>query len=125
ILDGQWEDIDPATMWKHPIGKQASIVLDLGEERTVTAVRIWNYNEGGISYRGWKEAEIFVSPTAALLTPVAEGLIPKAPGAVATADYSVTLHIPFVRGRYIKLQPRSMWQPDGPSGLTEVEVLGF
>ena len=125
VLDGVWNSTDVKTMWRHPIGKPASIVLDLGAERTVTGVRIWNYNEAGIAYRGWKEVEIFVSPTPSLLSPVTEGLVPIAPGAADTPDYSVTLQVPFVRGRYVKLQPRQMWQPDGPSGLSEVQVIGF
>lgn len=125
VLDGVWNLTDLATMWRHPIAKQAEIVLDLGAERTVTGVRIWNYNEAGVGYRGWKELQVYVSATPALLSPVAEGVAPKAPGAVATVDYSVLIEVPCVRGRYIKLQPRSFWQPDGPSGLAEVQVLGY
>jgi hypothetical protein len=124
-LDGVWDQADVATMWRHPIDKQPQIVLDLGEIRTVTAVRVWNYNEQGLSYRGWKEIEIFVSEQPALLSPVASGIVPLAPGAIAAADYGVTLPVPFVRGRYVKLQPRDYWQASGPSGLTEIQILGF
>jgi hypothetical protein len=125
VLDGVWNMTEAKTLWRHPIDKQAQIVFDLGEERTVTGVRIWNYNETSVAYRGWKEVEIYVSPTPALLAPAAEGLVPPAPGASDTADYSVTISVPFVRGRYVKIQPRSYWRPESVSGLSEVQVLGF
>jgi hypothetical protein len=125
VLDGVWNTNEAANLWRHPVDKPPQIVLDLGTERTVAAVRIWNYNEPNAGYRGWKEVEIFVSPTPALLTPVAEGIVPIAPGANQTPDYSVTIAVPFVRGRYVKLQPRTRWHVDGPSGLAEVQVLGF
>jgi hypothetical protein len=59
------------------------------------------------------------------LSPVTEGVVPPAPGAADTADYSVTLNVPFARGRYVKIQPRSYWRPESVSGLSEVQVLGF
>lgn len=125
VLDGVWNVTDLGTMWRHPIDKQAEIVLDLGTERIVTGVRIWNYNEASVGYRGWKELQIYVSPTPALLSPAAEGVVAMAPGAAAAVDYSVLIEVPCVRGRYVKLQPRSFWQPNGPSGLAEVQVMGY
>jgi hypothetical protein len=124
-LDGVWDQVELKNIWRHPIDTPAQIVFDLGEVRTVAAVKIWNFNEQSVSYRGWKEVEIFVSDQPALLSAVADGIVPMAPGAPQTADYSVTLQVPFVRGRYVKLQPRGYWQPNGPSGLSEVQILGF
>jgi hypothetical protein len=123
--DGQWNSIDAAHMWQHPLTGRPHLVLDLGAERTVSGVRIWNYNLPGAAVRGWKEVDIFVSLEPALLEPVAKGQVPPAPAAATGADYSITLAVPFVRGRYVKLEPRSCWQNDGYGGVTEVEVVGF
>ncbi len=123
--DGQWNVIEVKHMWQYPAGKRPLIVLDLGEVRTVAAVRIWNFNLPGQTHRGWKDVDIFVSETPSLLTPVAHGLVPPAPGRVDVGDYSTTLPVPFVRGRYVKIEPRSVWRDDGYAGVTEIEVLGF
>jgi hypothetical protein len=125
VADGQWNSTDAAHMWLHSTEGRPLVVLDLGRERTVTGVRIWNYNLPGTLYRGWKEVELFVSPEPALLSPVARGQVPQARGEATGADYSVTLAVPAVRGRYIKIEPRSTWNPDGSGGVTEIEILGF
>ena len=124
-IDGVWNTATPDKMWRYPLGGQASIVLDLGAERTVSGVRIWNYNEPSAAHRGWKDVEIFVSNSPALLSPIAFGLAPPAPAVADSHDYSVTLPVPFARGRYVKLQPKTLWREDALSGLTEVQVLGF
>lgn len=123
--DGQWNVVEVKHMWQYPAGKRPLIVLDLGEVRTVAAIRIWNYNVPGQTHRGWKDVDIFVSETQSLLTPVAHGLVPPAPGRVDVGDYSTTLSVPFVRGRYVKIEPRSVWRDDGVAGVTEIQVLGF
>lgn len=123
--DGAWDTVDLAKMWRQPGIEMPSIALDLGEMRTVTGVRIWNFNEPAGQHRGWKEVDVFVSETPTLLTPVAEGIVPLAPGVAEAGDYSLTIPVPFVRGRYIKLQARSVWRRDASSGLTEIEVQGY
>jgi len=125
VADGHWNTTDGAHMWLHPMDGRPLVVLDLGQQRTVTGIRIWNYNSPGTVYRGWKEVDLFVSPEPSLLSPVARGQVPQARGEATGADYSITLPIPFVRGRYVKLEPRSTWNPDGQGGVTEVEILGF
>jgi len=125
VLDGVWDSVDLGKLWRQPGLSPGSIVLDLGAERTVAAVKIWNFNEPAGQHRGWKEIEIFVSETPTLLEPVARGVVPAAPGMAAAGDYGVAITVPFVRGRYIKLQAKSVWRADGSSGLSEVEVLGF
>ena len=125
VLDGVWNVATPDKLWRYPLGGQAAIVLDLGSERTVSGVRIWNYNEQGAGHRGWKEVDIFVSSSPALLSPIATGVVPAAPGAANPPDYSVLLTIPLTRGRYVKLQPRSIWREESVSGLSEVQILGF
>jgi hypothetical protein len=114
-------------MWRHALDRPGAVVFDLGAERTVTAVRIWNYNAPNAAYRGWKEIEIYVSSSPSLLDPVAEGIVAMAPGAAAEElpDYSVTIPVPFARGRYVKLQAKSQWRPETVSGLTEVQFFGF
>jgi len=125
VLDGVWDSIEPATMWRYPAGERGLIVLDLGENRTVTGVRIWNFNQQNEQHRGWKEAEVFVSTQPRALDADAEGLVPPAPGAAEAPDYSTTIPVDFAWGRYVKIQAKSLWNPDQYSGLTEIQVLGF
>lgn len=125
VLDGVWNSVDPKTMWRYPAAQRGSILLDLGEERTVAAVRIWNWNEPSGTQRGWKEVEIFVSVTPAELAPVATGIIPPAPGVADSPDYGAVLPIAPTRGRYLRLQAKSNWTLESHSGLAEIQVLGF
>jgi len=126
VVDGQWNTTDPKLMWRHSIKQQGSIVLDLGEQRTIAGVRIFNLNEPGAPHRGWKEVAVSVGSTAsALTTPAATGIVPQAPGTAEGIDYSTTIPLDFARGRYVRLQATSPWRQDTHAGLTEVQVLGF
>lgn len=124
-LDGVWNSIDPKTMWRYPVAQRGSLLLDLGEERTVTAVRIWNWNEPSGTQRGWKEVEVFVSLTPAELAPAATGIVPPAPGAADVPDYGALIPVTPTRGRYLRLQAKSNWTLESHSGLAEVQVIGF
>ena len=125
VLDGVWTSVDPKTMWRHGLEKRSSITIDLGTERTVTAVKLWNFNEPGGTFRGWKECDIFVGNSGSETTAVAHGIVPMAPGAADTPDYGSLISVPFVRGRFIRLQAKGPWQPNAYMGLSEVQVLGF
>jgi hypothetical protein len=125
VLDGVWNSVDVKTMWQHPSKRLTMIVLDLGAERTVSGIRIWNCNEANSSHRGWKDVEIYVSNEASPTIPTVTGVIPTAPGAAGTADYGTILPVPFARGRYVKLQLLTVWRDEGVAGLSELEVLGY
>ena len=126
VLDGVWNSTAPETMWRHPQGKRPSIIFDLGAERTVAGLRIWNLNEAGAGHRGWKDVTIYVGDVPSLLiTPTATGQVPRAPGVKNPADYSMVVPVPFVRGRYIRLQMTAPWTLEAYAGLSEVQVLGF
>jgi hypothetical protein len=120
-----WNSVDVKTMWQHPSKRLTMIVLDLGAERTVSGIRIWNCNEANSSHRGWKDVEIYVSNEASPTIPTVTGVIPTAPGAAGTADYGTILPVPFARGRYVKLQLLTVWRDEGVAGLSELEVLGY
>jgi tetratricopeptide (TPR) repeat protein len=124
-LDGIWDSTDAKTMWRHPAEQPGTITLDLGQERTVVAVKLWNFNEPGGIGRGWKDVEIHVGKTDSELSSVARGIVPQAPGMAGTADYGTVISVPVVRCRYVRLQATSQWQTGGTSGLAEVQVLGF
>lgn len=127
-LDGTFNSIEPSTWWRHPANERGVLVLDLGQERTVAGVRIWNLNHPSGTQYGWKEVDIFVSAAPQsldALEPVAQGIVPRAPGAADVPDYSTRIDVEFVRGRYVKLQFKSAWQADAPVGISEVQVLGF
>lgn len=124
-LDGVWNSVDPKTIWRHPVEKRSSITLDLGQERLVAAVKLWNFNEPSGATRGWKEYEVYVGNSPSETIPVAKGIVPMAPGAADTPDYGSLLPLPMVRGRYVRLQATSLWLPNTYTGLSEVQVLGF
>lgn len=125
VVDGAWNSLDPKTQWRYPADKRGSLLLDLGQARMVTAVRIWNWNEAGGVQRGWKEVEVFVSDTPSELTPVATVILLPAPGVADSPDFGVQVPIPAIKGRYVRLQAKSTWVVDSHSGLAEVQISGF
>lgn len=124
-LDGVWNSLDLKTMWRFPAGQRGSILLDLGEERLVTGVRIWNWNETSGTQRGWKDVELYVSNTPAELNPTATGIVLPAPGVADPPDYGAVIPVPAVVGRYVRIQAKSFWTVESHSGLAEVQVIGF
>jgi hypothetical protein len=124
-LDGVWNSVDLKTMWRFPAGQRGSILLDLGEERLVTGVRVWNWNEPSGAQRGWKELEIYVSNSPAELTPTASGLLLPAPGVADPPDYGTLIPVPAAIGRYVRIQAKSYWTVESHSGLAEIQVVGF
>ena len=126
VLDRQWNTVDTKMMWRHSADRQGSILLDLGGARTVAGVRIWNLNEPGGAHRGWKDVAVYVGRAPSDLSqPVSTGVVPQAPGKADGPDYSTTVPVNFVPGRYVRLQAESVWRKDSHAGLTEVQVLGF
>ena len=125
VLDGVWNSTDPKTMWRHPVNQQSLIELDLGEIRTVSGVRIWNWNETSYTYRGWKEVHVYVGDSSSQMKLAAKGIVPQAPGAANSHDYSVLIPLQFARGRYVRLVGHSVWSPNSHTGLAEVQVLGW
>jgi hypothetical protein len=125
LVDGVWDSIDPKTMWRHSLGERSSVILDLGQERTVVGVRIWNLNEPAAMQRGWKETEVYVSNAPPAPSPIATGTVALAPGLAGMPDYSTLIQVPFARGRYVELQAKDFWKLEALTGLSEVQVLGF
>ena len=55
MIDGQGIPKDPQQLWMSESSKMPWIVFDLGRQRTVTELRIWNvFGSDTISKRGWK-----------------------------------------------------------------------
>lgn len=126
VLDGVWNTIDAPSMWRYPATARGTILLDLGSERTVTGVRIWNLNDPAALTLGWKEITIFVSRDPSEVRNPTNGIVPTAPGIANPHDYSVLVPIAFQRGRYVEISAKSLWATgEGNSGLTEIQVLGF
>ena len=125
LLDGVWNTIDPATMWWTPVSQNGFVVLDLGSSKTVTGIRIWNMNESGAGYRGWKDVEIYVSDTQTALRPVSQGNLLPAPGVADPLDYSQVIPVNFAKGRYVKLACKEYLAQSSHAGLTEIQILGY
>jgi len=125
LLDGVWNTIDPASMWWTPVAQQGYVVLDLGAPRTVTGIRIWNFNENSAGYRGWKDVEVYVSDTPTALRPVSQGNLLPAPGIADPLDYSQIIPVNFAHGRYVKLMCKEYLSQNSHAGLTEIQILGY
>ncbi|MCE9603507.1 MAG: discoidin domain-containing protein [Planctomycetia bacterium] len=128
VVDGVWNTIEPASMWCYPVTGRGTIMLDLGAERTVTGVRIWNLNNASAATLGWKEVRVIVSIDPSEVRSPKLGLVAPAPGVATTADYSVTIPVNFQRGRYVEVSANSLWTTptgEGNSGLAEIQILGF
>jgi hypothetical protein len=126
VLDGTWDTIDPKLMWRYSTKEPHSIVFDLGGERTVAGVRIWNLNQPQEAAGGWKQVAVYVGSSAVELNgPVADGIVPQGPATKNAPDYGTTIPVRFERGRYVRLVAVSLWSQKETTGLTEVQVLGF
>jgi hypothetical protein len=126
VLDGTWDTVDPKLMWRYSTKEPHSIVFDLGAERTIVGVRIWNLNEPQGAAGGWKQMAVYVgSDTADLTHPVADGIVPQGPATKNAPDYGTTIPVRFARGRYVRLAAESLWSQKPLTGLTEVQLLGF
>lgn len=126
VLDGNWETVDPRQMWRYSAKEPHSIVFDLGAERTVAGVRIWNFNQPKEAVGGWKQVAVYVASDAAeLIHPAATGTVPQGPATREAPDYGTTIPVRFARGRYVRLVAEKLWSQKQLTGLTEVQVLGF
>ena len=126
VFDGDWKSDDVKMMWVYPTGANRHfIVLDLGVERTVAGVQIWNYNQLSYPQYGWKVVNISVSNDSTDPKIDGSGVIPMAPGAADRPDYSTIIPIPYVTGRYVRLACPERWSAAAVSGLAEIQVIGF
>ncbi|MBC8874871.1 MAG: DUF4457 domain-containing protein [Planctomycetes bacterium] len=126
VLDGTWDTVDPKLMWRYSTKEPHSIVFDLGTERTIAGVRIWNLNEPQGAAGGWKQVAVYVGSGAAELThPAAKGIVPQGPATKNAPDYGTTIPVRFAHGRYVRLAAESLWSSKPLTGLTEVQLLGF
>ena len=127
VLDGIWHHStkEVGTLWRDSSTNRPWVVFDLGQPRTITGVRIWNYNHPSLQRYGWRETDIFVSNTPSPPFPIATGFIPQGPGPEDPPDFSTIITFPPVTGRYVKLAARSLWSGENQSGLAEVQLLGF
>lgn len=128
VLDGVWNTTEPAAMWTYPVTGRGTIMLDLGAERTVTGVRIWNLNTPSAATLGWREVRIMVSSDPSEVRKPRSGLLPAAPATAPVPDYGVTIPTGFQRGRYVEIRANSLLTTptgEGNSGLAEIQVLGF
>lgn len=127
LLDGKWRDTEGPTQWVHQSSGPAWVVLDLGEERTVAGLKIWNFF--GKEYetrRGFKDIEIMVTnDPAANETPI-KAIVPRAPQEKdEPGDFGWVIRLPFLRGRYVILRGLSTHDGRQQGGLSELQVLGF
>ena len=126
VLHGTWDTTDPKHMWRYPAKEPHSIVLDLGSDRTVVGVRLWNFNHPQHHAGGWRDVAVSVgSSSAELAHPVAAGTVPAAPGEAGAADFGTTIPVRFHTGRYVRLHCTALHGTRDETGLTAVEVLGF
>lgn len=86
LVDGTYLTCDDLHVWLAPFthGKEHIIEIDFREVKTVSMIRIWNYNKSRIhSYRGAKDVAIRLDDT-----PIFFGEVAKAPGSLKGAEDS-------------------------------------
>ena len=92
--------IDDRNMWLIPFnkGEDHTIMIDLGETRTITAIRFFNYNKSPEdSLRGARQVVIKIDDK--LMTPKKGVTLRKAPGfMVPGLDLGQTIAVPFRNG---------------------------
>ncbi|MFN0199442.1 MAG: discoidin domain-containing protein [Planctomycetaceae bacterium] len=125
LLDGVWNTVDLMSMWYTPVSQSGFVVIDLGANKTVTGVRIWNFNEINAGHRGWKDVEVYVSDTPTALRPVSRGVLLPAPGIADPLDYSQVIPVNFAQGRYVKLVCKEYLAQASHAGLSEIQILGY
>jgi len=86
IVDGTYLTCDDLHVWLAPFtqGKENTIEIDLRESKTISMIRVWNYNKSRIhSYRGARDIAIKLDEN-----PIFLGEISKAPGSLKGAEDS-------------------------------------
>ena len=84
VVDGVNRTCDDLHMWLTPFtaGRHHYVFIDLGASRTVSMLRLWNYNKSRIhSYRGARYMEVLLDER-----PIFKGEVQKAPGMLQGAE---------------------------------------
>lgn len=84
LVDGANRTCDDLHVWLAPYtaGRHHYVFIDLGRARTISMIRIWNYNKSRIhSYRGARYIELLLDER-----PIFKGEIQKAPGMLQGAE---------------------------------------
>ena len=86
LVDGTYLTCDDLHVWLAPFtqGKEHTVEIDFRETKTISLIRIWNYNKSRIhSYRGARDVAIKLDDM-----PIFLGEISKAPGSLKGAGDS-------------------------------------
>jgi hypothetical protein len=130
--------------WTFPPAVAAQITIDLNANYQINTIHVWNYNEGGVTGRSTKNAEIHVSPDddpANLVKLVTNGsgthdngtgdfLLPQAPGSASYLGFDldlagVTNAALLTNVRLVQIKPLDAHGTDGGGvGLAEVQFDG-
>lgn len=99
------------------------ITFELGGRMTLAAMKLWNYNESGLTGRGVKTADILISDDGvnfSVLIPAKQ--FDQAPGS-ATAAFGQTILLTDTSTRYIRLRILENWgdSDSDMAGLSEVQ----
>jgi hypothetical protein len=144
--------VPDGTMWLSggtfgaEIDIEPEITFDLGSEKDIDRMKIWNYNEyrpdlpdrlEELLGRGVKETDILIAGEDGVFTPLLEGYeLERAPEGGDTMDFSETIDFGGVTARYVKLDilsnynGRDFTDPFGDDllqnfvGLSEVQFFG-
>ncbi|HEY1066359.1 MAG TPA: discoidin domain-containing protein, partial [Pirellulales bacterium] len=78
LIDGEWGSNEAEKNWRPRSDEANFVVIDLGAERQVDGVRLWNYNVKGQGYEAWKVAEIYVGDDPSTLHLAGTGVVARA-----------------------------------------------
>jgi hypothetical protein len=129
--------------WSFPPSTLAQITINLNGIFEIDTIHVWNYNEGGVTGRGLRNVEIFVSPDAnpanlvQLFTSGAglhdngsgNFLLPQAPGQASYTGFdldlsSVTNAALLDNVRLVQFKAIDAYDPTAGFGLAEVQFGG-
>ena len=128
-LYGEVHTTFPGHMWltagpASPVN-QAEVTFDLGSVRSLTHLKVWNYNETtagrDLPARGVATADLLVAGDDKVFTNVlAAQSFTKAPGSVAT-NFGQTISLGGLQARYVKIDVLSNYGDPDFVGLSEVQ----
>ncbi|MEI6519531.1 MAG: prepilin-type N-terminal cleavage/methylation domain-containing protein [bacterium] len=123
VTNANWERYDNRAPW--------SITLDMGTEKTIYKVRVYNYwradYPGQFLTRGFKTADLFVDNTTGYhtnVTPSISGTQIAKNNSTGTSYTDIELSSPYPSGRYVTLRVKDAWQAANNDyfGADEIQV---
>lgn len=129
VGSGQYRLLTGSTPWNSGYGdpndESPQIHFDFGSVKTVQSMHVWNANEPGFTWRGFRDVTIQYSDSSTLWTTVPERVVfQQAPGNSNYFGQLVTFARP-ITARYIRLTANSTWRSGGNPDIAALGRVRF